>query len=221
MVFFARRIRALAFILAGSLAVGPSLALAEEAKAVSEEKGPRSQDIESVERGFFLETDVGLGYMVTKLELPGGTKQGYGLLSIVGLYAGFDVLPMLSFSVGAAFMGVSARLADSTAFVPDRDLLYVVPGANVQFALLTTERNFLWVRGGAGFGIASPESVEIAGGTPVELGGKGPVFSGSVGFERYTKLRHFSIGAAAGAVLVTKPSVGIAISLMPMLKYTF
>ena len=88
--------------------------------------------------------------------------------------------------------------------------------AELQFAILTTERNFLWIRGGAGFAFGLPAKIN-----DVEYGGNGPAFGGSIGFERFTKLRHFSIGIEAGVLAVTKPAVGIGISLAPTVKYTF
>jgi hypothetical protein len=58
-------------------------------------------------------------------------------------------------------------------------------------------------------------------GKPIPFNGDGPAFEALVGYEHYTKLRHFSIGITGGVLAVTQPSFGIGITVLPMLKYTF
>lgn len=190
----------------------------EAQQAVAEEP-PKVQSIQAVERGAFLETDVGLGLFVNELN-----DRRYGLSLLTGAFAGYDILPILSLSVGAYAVAASVSRSDSTPD-PKGDLFFIAPTAQLQFALVTTERNFVFLRGAVGFAFALPKRIgEDANGDgepDVEYGGNGPMFAGTVGFERYTKLRHFSIGVHAGAVVVTQPSVGIGISVTPTLKYTF
>jgi len=50
--------------------------------------------------------------------------------------------------------------------------------------------------------IVEPGPGEIDG---VTYGGNGPTFGGSIGFERFSTLRHFSYGVRAGVLAVTKP----------------
>jgi hypothetical protein len=187
--------------------------------------GPgKVQQIRAVERGGFVEADVGLGLFV---KAPGDGD--HGLSVVTGVYAGYDVLPVLSISIGALALASPVQL--ESAPLPGggqpapiaRDLLYLSPMLQVQFALVTTERNFLYVRGAAGFGFALPGKIgDVNGdGTEDDYGGIGPLFGGTVGFERFTKLRHFSLGVQAGALVVTKPAVGIGLTLTPTLKYTF
>lgn len=174
------------------------------------ETPPKVQEIRAVERGLFLETDIGAAYLVTKID-----GRSYGLAIVTGAYVGFDILPILSISFGGSMVAASVSDSASTP-VPRGDLVFVMPMAQLQLALLSTERNLFFVRGAGGFSIGLPSEID---GTP--YGGNGPSFSGTIGFERYTKLRHFSIGVLAGVIVVTKPDVGIGVSILPTLKYTF
>lgn len=171
------------------------------------EAPPKTQDIKAVERGFFLETDVGVNLMLTKME-----DRAYGLGIHTGVFAGYDILPFLSISAGA--LGVSAPGSDDNAI--KGDLFFILPMVRAQIAFLTTERDFVYARAGVGFGFGLPEQI---GNT--EFGGNGVAFSAVLGYEHYTKLRHFSIGATAGVLGVTKPGFGLGVSIVPTLKYTF
>lgn len=171
------------------------------------EAPPKTQDIRAVERGFFLEADVGLNLMVTPLD-----DRDYGLGLVTGVFAGYDVLPFLSIAVGA--LGIAAPGSEDNTL--KGDLFFVTPMVTVQFAFLTTERDFVYARAGAGFAFGLPEDIE---GT--EFGGAGPAFLGVIGYEHYTRLRHFSAGIMAGVVGVTKPGFGIGATIVPTLKYTF
>lgn len=180
------------------------------ALAAQQDEGPKVQEIRAVERGAFVESDFGFTFLVNKME-----DRSYGLAPVIGLFGGYDVLPILNVGVGvtAIAAGISA---DENTPPPIGDLLYVIPSARIQFAVLTTERNFVWLRADVGFGFGIPGEID-----GVEYGGNGLAAAAAVGFERFTKLRHFSIGAVVGAHLVTKPAVGIGISIVPMVKYTF
>ncbi|MBI4817530.1 MAG: adventurous gliding motility protein CglE [Deltaproteobacteria bacterium] len=190
--------RSLALVLAVVVAT-PSAALAQDPQ--------KAPDIAAVERGAFLESDFGASMIVTGID---GRTFGLGLLT--GIFVGYDVLPVLSLSIGAAAL-VAPGSPDNA---PLGDLLFISPQLNVQFAFVTTERNFLYVRGSGGFGLALPDQV-----SGQQFGGQGPTFSAVVGFERYTQLRHFSFGVRAGVFAVTRPGFGIAAAIVPGVKYTF
>jgi hypothetical protein len=183
-------------------------ALAGPASAQTVAEGPpKTQDIQAVERGFFLETDVGLNLMLNEME-----GRGYGLGINAAFLIGYDILPFLSILAGA--VAVAAPGKDDN---PLRgDLFFLSPMAQIQFAFLTTARDFVYARGGIGFAFGLPEQVGGA-----DFGGNGIAFTGLVGYEHYTRLRHFSIGATAGVFGVTKPGFGIGVSVVPTLKYTF
>lgn len=207
--------------LVSALVVGFSGALASPAQAQdTAEEAPKVQKIRAVERGWFLESDVGFAVIVNKIR-----NRRFGLMPDIGLAIGYDILPILNISLGMNMMAAPA--GPSEEFPNRADLLLLVPKLNVRFAVLTTERNFLWVQASAGLGIGRPS--QISG---QDYGTFSPIIGATVGFERFTKLRHFSIGARLGVLvmpgLVKKPdgpdtggNFGIAISFVPTLKYTF
>lgn len=186
--------------------LGASTALAQ----APGEDGPKVQQIAVVERGAFIEMDAGFTWLLNEVD---GRKYGPGLHA--GFYVGYDILPILNLAVGVSGI-VSSVKTDVNTVGPVGDLFFVMPSLKAQFALLTTERNFLWVRGEAGFALGLPGKID-----GVDYGGAGPAFGGAVGYERFAKLRHFSLGAVAGVTVFTKPGVGIGLSLMPTVKYTF
>lgn len=198
---------ALAAVLAVAPAVAPRLALAQSDEEPIADGPPKAADIQAVERGFFFQLDVGGNLMLTSMD---NRSYGFGLLT--GLFAGYDITPFVSLSLGAAALVASG----SSDNVPGGDLFYLAPMAQLQVAFITTERDFLYVKGGVGFGFALPEQV-----VGQDFGGGGVVFRGLVGYEHYMRLRHFSLGIQAGVSGVTAPGVGIGLSILPTVKYTF
>lgn len=202
-----RRVQAVAFAAIATLAP-PALAADK-----TPELPPAEQEIRAVERGFFVENDIGLAIVVNKL---GNTS--FAPSPVIGITAGYDFNPIFSAAIGVLGIPVSATLTTPAEddLEPSADVFYIAPMASLQLALLSTERNFVFVRGGAGFALGLPEKSN-----GVDAGGNGPIFSVVGGYERYTKLRHFSIGVTAGVLILTKPDVGVGIQISPMLKYTF
>lgn len=190
-------------------ALAPAAAFAQQPS--TSEEPPKVEELRAVEHGFFLKSDVGVAWIVNKMN-----DRSYGPSILAGVSGGYDVLPILSIGVGAYALSASVNTPEMRDGVVRGDLLYLIPMAEVQLALITTERNFLYVRGGAGFAFGLPGEIDGA-----EYGGNGPAFGGSVGFERFTKLRHFSIGVHAGAMVVLKPAFGLGITVTPTIKYTF
>ncbi len=187
------------------------LATSLSAPAMAQDQGPaKVQEIKAVERGFFMGADFGLSYLIA----PDSNSE-YGLGTVIGFFMGYDISPVINLS-----LGVNALAAGGTRSTPQRDykadLLYLTPSLRAQVALLTTERNFLWVRGEAGYAFALPEEVDGA-----EFGKPGPAFAVMAGYERFAKLRHFSLGVSAGAHIFLEPQFTLGISVMPMVKYTF
>lgn len=190
-----------------ALAIVPAHAFAQ----ATTEEPPKIEEVRAVERGAFISSDVGVAWIVNKMN-----DRGYGPSLAASVAAGYDVLPVLSIALGVHAFSASVNEPDMPDGLSRGDLLFLMPMAEAQLALITTERNFLYVRGGAGFAFGLPGDINDQ-----EYGGNGPAFLGAVGFERFTKLRHFSIGIHAGVLVVTKPAVGIGIQLAPTLKYTF
>ena len=198
---------------AGTLmTVGSSIGHAQDRPGDQEvaEEPPETQPVRAIERGLFLQADVGVTVFVNELE---GRRYDPG--PQVGIVLGYDILSVLSLGVGVSLWGVEVE-SQPDVEAPHGDLFFVVPKVRAQLAIVTTERNFMWLRGEAGFGFGLPGEID-----GVEYGGDGPVFGVSAGFERFTKLRHFAIGIHGGAVVVTQPDLGVGVSVMPTIKYTF
>jgi hypothetical protein len=193
-------------VLALVLLAPASLALAQDEEPVAEGP-PKVAEIQAVERGFFLTLDVGGNLMLNKVD---DRSYGFGLLT--GVFAGYDITPFISLSLGAAAL-IAPGSSDNA---PAGDLFYLAPMAQLQFAFVTTERDFFYVKGGVGFGLGLPSQVNGQ-----DFGGGGVAFRGLVGYEHYMRLRHFSLGAQLGISGVTAPGVGIGISFLPTVKYTF
>ncbi|MCB9653947.1 MAG: adventurous gliding motility protein CglE [Deltaproteobacteria bacterium] len=197
-------------VLCLALASLPSARVSLAAEPTAVEEPPKVQQIVAVERGGFVEVDFGAGFIVNKVD-----DRRYGLSVATSVFAGYDILPILAFSLGVTAWAAPVSDDESTPS-PSGDLFFLIPMARLQVALLTTERHFVWVRGGAGFSFGLPDKLDDK-----SYGGNGPAFSATIGFERFTRLRHFSIGIEAGTLVVTKPSVGIGVFAQPTLKYTF
>lgn len=200
---FAHRALISTFGMLGVLASSPVL-------AQNDEEGPKVQQIKSVERGLFVQADVGLAFFVNKVN-----GQSFGLSPLIGAYIGYDVLPILNIGVGVVGI-VAGGSPDPDVAPPKGDLFFASPVLKLDFAVLTTERNFVWIRGQGGFAFGLPNQIDGA-----DFGDNGPAFGLQVGYERFTKLRHFSVGITAGAFAVTAPDFAIAISIIPTIKYTF
>lgn len=173
-----------------------------------DEAGPRAQVIRAVERGPFAQLDVGYSHIVNEV---GGVSVGPG--AALGAWIGYDLTPILSLSLGGTAVTAFSTSDDPTG---GSDLLYLSPMARLQLALLSSQRDFLWVRAEGGVAFSLPD--EIGG---QSFGGVGPVVGGAVVFEHFTKLRHFSIGLSLGPTFYFEPDVAVSVQVLPLVKYTF
>ncbi|HEX9244366.1 MAG TPA: adventurous gliding motility protein CglE [Anaeromyxobacter sp.] len=194
----------------------PALAAAQEQAAPQLQEDPRAARFRDVERGVFIGVDVGyltLGSTPTadqaknSLAGAGGGRAG-GL--VLGVNAGVDLGSRVSLALFAqggnltagpnygAFSLLSAGLDARLAFASWRDRN-------------DWERLFAYVHGRGSWARTYPEGL---------FGTKDVLLAGGIGIDYYTKLRHFSIGAAADGVYATQAkSFGIAV--YPTLRYTF
>lgn len=104
----------------------PALAFAQE--KTKEEPG-KVQAIKAVEHGLFVETDIGVGMLVNKLN-----DRSYGLSIMTGVFLGYDILPILSLSVGGTAM-VAPVSRDRMLAGAQGDLLFIMPMLNLQSTL--------------------------------------------------------------------------------------
>ena len=187
------------------------MAIASPAPALAQSEGetpPKVQQIRAVERGLFVEADVGVTFIVNSIN-----DREYPVGMLTGVFLGYDVVPWISIMIGVE--SIAASGPDDVAG-PRGDLVFLNPMLQVQLALITTERDFLWARAGGGATLAFP--FELAG---QDFGGIGGAFSASIGYEHFTRVRHFSIGARTGVVGMTAPALAFGVTIMPTLKYTF
>ncbi len=112
------------------------------------------------------------------------------------------------------------RCAENYPKYLSNDISARLIGLSVKFAYLSTDRLFLYVRGGGGFAFLSPEKNYKSDGTELSMSGSSPTFDGGMGAEYYTTLRHFSVGIEARAYYFM--GIGtLLLNLQPSIKYTF
>ena|GEM_PF-6927369 len=173
------------------------------------QKPPRKAKMRAVERGLFSEVNVGFTQMVTNPK-EGNFSSGVG----VSTYFGYDVSPFFSLLVGADVISSSGQ---GETLVEQSDGLWLIPTVQMQLALVTTLRHFVWARAGAGWSFVEPSEVE-----GVKVAGEpGLTVGASMSYEYHTRLRRFAIGARLGAIALGGADWAVAIQALPYLRYTF
>jgi hypothetical protein len=202
-------------LLPALLASLPLAAPAQEAAPVLQED-PRAARFHEVERGLWMGFEVGfVGFAKTPTadaskfpyaQAGGGFASGLG----VGVSLGYDIGSRVALSLFA--LGSDAR---ASASYGSFDVL--AAGVDLRIAPLAwrdaqgVERLFgyVHVRGGA-----------LRSHPAALFDTSDFLFGGGVGFEYFTRLRHFSVGAAVDGIYVGKVKVpGFAVT--PTLRYTF
>jgi hypothetical protein len=201
--------------LAAALLALPGVGSAQDAAPALQED-PRAVKFRDVERGFFVGFELGYLHLLdTPTAEParfpragdsGGTAGGL----LVGVNAGVDLGSHLAVSIYGAGGNERANV-NYGAFS-----LYSA-GLDVRVSLLgrrdrnAFERFFVYVHGRGGYAKTWPQGL---------FGEDDVVVAGGLGIEYFTRLRHFSIGAAADYVHATKAGAG-GVALYPTLRYTF
>jgi hypothetical protein len=193
----------------------PALALAQDA-APQLQEDPRAARFKDVERGFFIGFEAGyLGLLDTPTAdqeqfRVAGTSGGRAGGVVIGALAGMDLWPRVSLALFA--QGGNQRAdREYGAF----NLLSF--GADARVSVLGRrdrndwERFFVYVHGRGGYARTYPEGL---------FGTSDVVLAAGPGVEYFTKLRHFSIGAAADVVYATSAGV-FGFALYPTVRYTF
>ncbi len=193
----------------------PALALAQDS-APQLQEDPRAARFRDVERGFFVGFEAGyLGLLDTptsdrvKYPLAGASGGSAGGV-LVGAMIGVDLGERLSVAIIGQGGNERAR-ANYGAF----SLLSAGADVRVAFASWRDrndwQRLFVSVHGRGTYARTFPEGLF---GTTDVLGAGGP------GIEYFTKLRHFSVGAAVDAVYATK-AAAMGYAVYPTIRYTF
>lgn len=208
-------------LLAVAAALSPPRALAQDrgvpgqaAPAMPED--PRAPRFHEVERGGFVGFETGW-FALTKTPTADRTRAsfageggGHANMLLVGVEAGYDVTDRLAIAAFAldANGGASPSYGSFNVFAAGGDLRVALFGARDGQGV---ERfyGYLHARGGWLFT------------RPIGLFGTTALYaSGGPGIEYYTRLRHFSVGAAFDVAYVTKAAT-LGFAVFPTVRYTF
>jgi hypothetical protein len=196
--------------------LGPALAAAQETAAPQLQEDPRAAKFRDVERGFFVGVDVGY---LSLSKSPNADPAKYTLAGedggrasgmLIGANVGYDVTSRVAVALFAqggnltagsnygAFSLLSAGLDLRWAFAGWRDRN-------------DWERLFVYAHGRGSWARSYPEGL---------FGTKDVLVAGGVGVDYYTKLRHFSVGAALDGVYATQAKT-FGVAVYPTVRYTF
>ncbi|MGB8932462.1 MAG: adventurous gliding motility protein CglE [Anaeromyxobacteraceae bacterium] len=211
--------RSLKVAVAVVLALAVQVAAAQEA-APSLQEDPRAAKFKDVERGFFVGFDAGwLGLLKTPTAdavkhpytgADGNPDGGFANGLVIGLNAGVDLGKLVAVSVFAVS-------ANEQADVNYGAFSLSAAGLDVRVSPYSWkdrngwERLFVYVHGRGGYARTRPIGL---------FGDVETLASGGVGFEYFTRLRHFSVGAAADGVYAMKAK-SFGVSIYPTVRYTF
>jgi len=178
-------------LLVAILAVVPSLVFAQTRK-VEDKKAITYNEIE---RGLFLGVNGGLWSVINPPAGQGSTQPfllGQGVQVELGYDIGDRISPAVMF-IAAATSGAGSDYLGLSGGQASGDYSALIPGGTIKVRLLGVNdaqgvtRGWLYARGNAGYVFYSPGKL-LNDASDVLIGAGG-------GFEYFTRLRHFSIGA--------------------------
>ena len=204
----------LAALLVAAFAV-PARAAAQDAAPPLQEN-PHSARFKDVERGFFIGFDAGyLRFLNTPTADPAaypyaGKSGGAAGGTLVAVELGRDLTPHLAVSLFAQGGNQRANVSYGAFTV-------LAGGADVRFAFYGRkdrndwERLLLYVHARGGYARTYPKGL---------FGTTDLIVQAGPGVEYFTKLRHFSVGAAVDFVRATKAKAN-GVAVYPTVRYTF
>jgi hypothetical protein len=184
-------------------------------------------EIREVERGFYTSVDLGLNHYIP---LGGGgfVQIGEPLFSDpanpatwaspgtrMGMRVGYDILNNIN-AEGFLLANFNQGVIDNDVVASGEitgDLTNMAVGVGGRFAFITTERLFVFARGGVGYALWFPQQLAQNNIGSIHL-------DTSVGLEYYTALRHLSVGVEADFQALILP-MAFGFSVYPTIKYTF
>ncbi|MCG3173214.1 MAG: hypothetical protein GMKNLPBB_01392 [Myxococcota bacterium] len=206
-----------AWIILSLAALAPGAAFAQNPPVA---QGPRPQVMREVEKGFFMEADVGL-----LAGLTGNLNSVFpGMLA--GVQLGYDITQYLSVDLGVTTMVLSGGTIPASNLIPSGELkqdqpqqlprpdaLALMPNLGLKFSYVYGKRVFAFIKAGGGALLADPQPVFGKSMVPGAYGG--------LGIEYYTNLRHFSVGLEARGYFMFGNQASVGLGFLPTLKYTF
>jgi hypothetical protein len=194
----------------------PLAARAQETAAPALQEDPRAPKFRDVERGFFVGLEMGWLHMLdTPTSEPasfpyaadsGGASNGF----VVGVNAGVDLGSRFAVALygSGGTNEADVNYGSFSLYSAGLDLRFSVLGRRDRNAF---ERFFLYVHGRGGYAKSYPEGL---------FADDDLVVQGGVGVEYFTRLRHFSVGAALDYVYATQAETD-GVAVYPTLRYTF
>lgn len=197
------------------IAAAPAITRAQDAAPPLQEN-PKTAHFNDVERGWFVGFEAGyLGFVDTPTQDPakfpyagksGGAAGGLHL----GLQLGRDLTSRLSLALVAQGGNERAKVSYGafSVYAAGLDARYAFYGKKDRN---DWERFFLFVHGRGGYAVTYPKGL---------FGTKDIVLQLGPGFEYFTRLRHFSIGASLDYVRALKAKAN-GFAIYPTVRYTF
>ncbi len=197
--------------------LGAASAAWAQGKEGEEKVGSREAKINEVEYGFWLRSTLGAAVVIGDVfgsESGAPTAPVFPPGPALGIEMGVDLGTIASLHLSVQGFEIAGTRdvtrGDKTETVSN-DATGLLLSAGGRFALMTTKRLAWFIKAGAGYVLAVPDS----SGLDSSL-----AFFGGTGVEYATALRHFTIGLeAVGQFLLAPKSVMVILS--PTVKYTF
>ncbi len=195
----------------------PAPAAGSDTGAGLQTEGVRRAHFNEIERGFFLRLPVGMSDYLTPVKNTSSLgSKSYGAGLLMGFELGYDILSVLDirgFFYYSNGPGAFPR-KDATGNIVSgdtSDLTTLYGGLAAQFSYFHTQRLFLGVKAGAGYGMLD---------NLVQKKQLGVAVIAALTAEYYTRLRHLSLGLDAGVSVWTTP-IAVALTIVPAVRWTY
>lgn len=195
------------------LVLAIALAQTEPEKAARDDVTVQAENVKraqfnEIERGFSIRMPVGMmAYLTSVKNQATNVNQSFSPGVLMGLDVGYDILPILDVGV---FFHLAQTPGVTRAGQAKIDMNNFMGGGYVRFAFFHTERFFLGIKGGAGYGSQSNLV------NPANTGG---FAIAALTAEYFTRFRHFSVGLDLGSVIWFSP-VSVALQVVPSVRWT-
>lgn len=181
---------------------------AESATGLQSE-GVRKARFNEIERGFSIRLPVGMMTYLTPVKGQGtygaNKDKHFGPGMLMGFEVGYDILSILDIE---GFFYFSQNPGYNSGEI--RDLTTLFGGLMARLSFFHTERWYLGVRAGVGYGIQD---------NLVEKKNQGVAIPAALTLEYYTRLRHVSFALDVGTVIWTSP-IAIGLTVVPAIRWT-